>query len=112
MSSLSQFMHTARAILDEQDRKAAAPAKDQPPFFVRTTWLFAELELLAPPSEEEIFKGMKIARLGRDIKAVLPLLDQIEANTKAMDAGQRRHEREQLVTWIREQIGREPGHGG
>jgi hypothetical protein len=111
MSALNRFMHTARVILDEKDREAAT-TKEQPPFFVRTTWLFAELELLAPPSEEEIFKQMKIARMNRDVGAVLPLLDQIEANTKAMDAGQRRHERQQLVTWIREQIAREPGHGG
>lgn len=109
MSALSQFMHTARAILDEKDRAAT---KDQPPFFVRTTWLFAELEELALPGEANtLFAALKVARLRQSIASVAPLLATIEANTAAMEIGRHRHERSQLALWIREQIEREPTNG-
>lgn len=105
MSALSQFMHTARQVLDEQDRKASG--KDQPPFFVRTTWLFAELEELGTTVEASLFVEIKIARLGNDIGALSSPLTQIETITALMPSGRQRHERGQLTTWIREQIERE-----
>ncbi|QOZ25327.1 hypothetical protein XH93_18300 [Bradyrhizobium sp. CCBAU 51753] len=106
------MLTTATAILAEHDQRAAPPArKDQPPFFIRTTWLFAELELLAPPAEENIFKRIKIARLSKDVASLGPLLDLIDSNTAVMEEGQRKHERRQLVGWIREQIAREVTNG-
>lgn len=105
MSALSQFMHTARAVLDEQDRKAANP--DQPPFFIRTTWLFVELEELALPIEASLFDEIKIARLNNDLCALSGPLIQIETITALMPSGRQRHERSQLTTWIRDQIKRE-----
>jgi hypothetical protein len=105
MSHLSRFMSTARTILDEKDQ-AAAP-KAQPPFFVRTTWLFAELEELALPNEAEIFAAIKIARLGNKIAEVIPLISRIKSGNLRMDDGRKRHERNQLCGWIIEQIERE-----
>jgi len=104
MSALSQFMHTARTILDEQDRAAS---KAQPPFFTRTTWLFAELEELALPGEIKLFIGMKVARLHGDIAGVGRLVDKIHANSATMESS-RRHQRQQICGWIKEQIAREP----
>ncbi|MCC8963720.1 hypothetical protein H8A95_15730 [Bradyrhizobium sp. Pear76] len=109
MSTLSRMLTTATAILAEQDQDAGR--KDQPPFFLRTTWLFAELELLAPPVEENIFQRIKIARLSKDVAALGPLLDLVDANTGVMEDGRRKHERKQLVSWIREQIAREVPNG-
>lgn len=105
MTALSQFMHAAREILDEQDRRSAPKA--QPPFFVRTTWLFAELEELALSKEADTFAAMKVARLGGDIAGVERLVDHVLANTEPLPAGQKRHERRQLCGWIKEQIERE-----
>jgi hypothetical protein len=106
MSSLSRFMAAARTILDEKDR-AAAP-KPQPPFFVRTTWLFAELEELGLPNEPNIFAALKVARFRNNVAGVVPLLNLIEANTATVADGRKRHERKQLCGWIKEQIEREP----
>lgn len=101
MSNLSRMLQTTRAILDEQ-----AP-KQQPPFFTRTTWLFAELEELATPAEASLFRDIKIARLNSYVAALLPPLDRLDASTALMEPGRLRHERGQLVKWIREQIERE-----
>lgn len=101
MSALSRFMSTAREILDEQAPKA------QPPFFVRTTWLFAELEELALPVEASLFAEMKVARLSSDIGGLTGPLTQIETITALMPAGRQRHERQQLTNLIREHIKRE-----
>jgi hypothetical protein len=105
MSALSRFMSTARAVLDGQDRKAEPKA--QPPFFVRTTWLFAELEELAMPEEVETFMAIKVARLHGDIAGASRLVDQIAANSEPLTDGRQRHERNQLCAWIKEQIERE-----
>lgn len=111
MSALSKFMHTARAVLDEQARKDN-PGKDRPPFFLRTTWLFAELEELAIPADNDTTVKIKFARHIQSIAALPPLLDQIEANTATItDDSRKRHERNQLCLWIREQIAKESGNG-
>ena len=104
MSAISRFMANARAILDEKERKAL---KEQPPFFVRTNWLFAELEDLAFPYEAENFEAMKVARLGGDIAATRRLIELTILNTQAIPAGRQRHERNRLCAWIIEQIERE-----
>lgn len=103
MSALRDFMTTATSILDEQ-----ATPKLQPPFFVRTTWLFAELEELADPGEADIFAAMKVARLRQNVAGVGKLVDLIAANNETMTDGRQRHERRQLCNWIKEQIKREP----
>jgi hypothetical protein len=103
MTPLTQFMTTATAILDERDRKLG-----QPPFFTRTTWLFAELEELALPGEIEIFVGMKVARLRGDIIGAGRLVDQVHAASANLEGVQRR-QRQQICGWIKEQIRREPG---
>src|SRR6266849_1235351 len=100
MSALSRFMSTARAILEEKDRLAI---KEQPPFFVRTTWLFGELEELALPQEADTFKAIKIARLGGDIASLGRLVDQLVSNSEPITDGRQRHERRQLCAWIKEQ---------
>lgn len=105
MSNLSRMLHTTRAILDEQDRKAGR--KDQPPFFIRTTWLFAELEELADPGEADIFAAMKVARLRQNVAGAAALLNLVAANNETIADGRRRHERRQLCGWINEQIARE-----
>jgi hypothetical protein len=108
MSAISRFMSTARAILDEQDRKAAPVVNpNQPPFFLRTTWLFAELEELAQPDEAAIFTGIRLARLSNNIAAVIPEISQIRSNTMTLTDGRKRHERNQLCAWIIEQVERE-----
>ena len=106
MSALSKFMHTAHAILDEHQRKAS-PNADQPPFWTRTTWLFAELEELALPNETNIFAALKVARIRNITASVGPLLKLIETNTGVMPPGRERHQRGQLCTWIREQVAKE-----
>jgi hypothetical protein len=105
MSAVTRFMTTATAIPDEQDRQAI---KQQPPFFVRTTWLFGELEELALPEEAETFKAIKVARLSGDITPISKLVDQLVSNTEPIADGRQRHERRQLCAWIKEQIEREP----
>ncbi len=107
MSTLTRFMTTATSILDEQDRNAAR--KDQPPFFVRTTWLFAELEELAEPGEVQIFTAIKIARHRQNIAGIGRLLELIDANSAALADGRKRHERRLMCVLIREQIAREAG---
>lgn len=109
MSTLSTFMHAAREILDEQDRIATnqAARKEQPPFLVRTTWLFAELAELALPAEAETFKAITLARLAGDLARIGLLIHLIDASEAEMP-GRQRHERRQLCVWIREQIEREP----
>jgi hypothetical protein len=102
MSNLSRMMSTARAVLDEKDKART----DQPPFFVRTTWLFAELADLALPSETETFKAITIARLGGDIGQVGRMVDQVHAGSATMDEA-RRHQRQQICGWIKDQIRRE-----
>lgn len=101
MSNLSRMMRTARAILDERDRKPA-----QPPFFVRTTWLFTELEELAQPGESAAFAAIKIARLGGDIGQCGRLVDQLHARSETLDPAIR-HQRRQICGWIKDQSRRE-----
>jgi hypothetical protein len=103
MSAFSRFMSTAREILDEKDRAART---DQPPFFVRTTWLFAELEELALPDEIETFIAIKVARLQCDIAQSGRLVDQIHASSVAMTNPQR-DQRQKICGWIKDQIARE-----
>jgi hypothetical protein len=102
MSALSRFMSTARGILDEKP----AP-KAQPPFFVRTTWLFAELEELATPDEIETFMAIKIACLQCNVAKIAPLIEVIAINSERLTDGRQRHERKQLCAWIKEQIARD-----
>lgn len=102
MSALSRFMTAAHAILDERDAR-----KDQPPFFVRTTWLFAELEELAQPDEADIFTAIKVCRLRGDIAHVSRLVDKLHANSATLQDPQR-HQRQQICGWIKDQISKEP----
>lgn len=104
MSNLSRFMSTARTILDEKDGTAS---KSQPPFFVRTTWLFVELETLALSSEADIFEAIKVARLRGDIGAIPLKVAQIRSSSEGLK-GQQHYERRKLCDWIIEQIEREP----
>lgn len=81
--------------------------KDQPPFFVRTPWMFAALEELADPSEAEIFAAIKIARFRQNVAGVAVLLNLVAANNETVADGRRRYERRELCKWIRDQIARE-----
>jgi hypothetical protein len=101
MSALSRFMTAATAILDERDA-----SKDQPRFFVRTMWLFAELEELAQPAEVDTFTAMKVCRLRDDLAQVGRLVDKIHANSATLGDPQR-HQRQQICGWIKQQIARE-----
>jgi hypothetical protein len=105
MSPLKQFMDGATQILDAHERMAAPKA--QPPFFVRTTWLFSELDLLVLPDEHALLKGMKIARLNKSLPEISRLLALVETNTRQMDPGRQRHERGLICGFIREQLKRE-----
>lgn len=102
MSALTHCMRTTTAML----------RKDQPPFWVRTTWLFAELEELRLPEEAGAFAAMKAARLTGDFWKLSQLLADIDENTKQLPASRQRHERGQLVAWIKEQIEREASNAG
>ncbi len=104
MSAVGRFMTAASAILGEQDRKAVA---QRPPFFLRTTWLFAELEELSTPDEAPIFAALKIARLSNNVAAVVPEVSRVKSNTMTLADGRQRHERNQLCAWIIEQVERE-----
>lgn len=107
MTPLKQFMDGATQILDAHERRAMV---QQPAFFVRTTWLFSELELLSTPGEADLFRGIKIARLNGNIGAVAAIVAQIEDNTQAMEVGRARHERGLVGGFIREQLKREQGN--
>jgi hypothetical protein len=96
-------MHTARAVLDEQDRAAT---KAQPPFEKRTPWLFECLEELALPGEVELFVQMKVARIRGDLATISRLVDQVHAGSAGLEASQQ-HQRQQICGWIKEQIKRE-----
>jgi hypothetical protein len=95
MSPLSKFMHTARTVLDDHERMAPSP--DRPPVFVRTNYLYVEIdeaiELCARLSHEA-----KIARLKTDI-----------AETKRLTAEIARVSRQltKLCAWADEQFKRE-----
>jgi len=105
MSAVTRFMQTAAAataILDERDRRA-----EQPPFFTRTTWLFAELVDMALPAEADIFKAITIARLHGDVAQIGRLVDQVHAGSVAIDDPGKRHQRQQICGWIKDQIRRE-----
>jgi hypothetical protein len=102
MSAISQFMHTARAVLDEQDRAAKA----QPPFEKRTPWLFECLEELALPGEVELFVEMKVSRIRGDLAAIGRLVDHVHACSAGLEASQQ-HQRQQICGWIKDQIRRE-----
>jgi hypothetical protein len=112
-------MHTARAVLDEQDRKAANPDQpsfevrtrwlpDQPPFEKRTPWLFECLEELALPGDVELFVQMKVSRIRGDMTTIGRLVDQVHAGSKTLEASVR-HQRQQICGWIKDQIKRETG---
>ena len=44
MSPLTRFMSAANAILAEQDAQRVAPSPHRPPIFVRTNYLFFEID--------------------------------------------------------------------
>jgi hypothetical protein len=76
MSTLSQFMHGARAILDERDRNRIAPNPHQPPVFVRTNWLFVEIDEALTKSQE-LARRIAVARLERNPSEVLRLSEEL-----------------------------------
>lgn len=102
MSALTSFMRTATAVLYERDRRA-----EQPPFFTRTTWLFAELAELALPDETEIFKSITVARLQGDVAQIGRLVNQVHACSGDLADAGKRHQRMQICGWIKDQVRRE-----
>jgi hypothetical protein len=76
MSALSRFMSTARHILDQNDREASPPRKEQPPVFIRTTWLYVEIDE-GIERAKTLSQQIKIARLNSDTAEVRRLTNQI-----------------------------------
>lgn len=74
MSQLSRFMSLTRAILDDPDRRAPNP--HQPPVFVRTNWLFTEIDE-AIAKAAELSEQIKVARLNTNVVAASQLNDEL-----------------------------------
>lgn len=85
MSDLSRFMTTARALL----------ANDRPPVFVRTTWLFTEIDE-ALEKATQISVKLKVARLCHQ--------DAIEASRLNAELALIIKQVAQLCTWANEQF--------
>lgn len=105
MSALTRFMHTAREILDDQDR--IATPHEQPPFFVRMHWVFEELELLALPGEASLFERIKIARLQCDPTTAMEQIELLKKNTEELPHSAVWHQRAEMCRWIEEYFERE-----
>lgn len=97
MSALSRFMFAAREILDEQDKQRLAPNPHQPPVFVRTNWLFVEIDEALAKSTE-IAGQIKVARLNHDIAL---------ATNLSADLARVSRQTTQLCAWAEEQFQRE-----
>lgn len=83
MSPLSRFMHTARQILQAHEAERVAPAPSRPPVFVRTNWLFVEVDeaiVLAAVLAARI----KEARLANDVAAAAQHAQALAAITRQL----------------------------
>lgn len=74
MSIWARAVNTAHAILGEQ--KPAVASKEQPPVFVRTTWLYVEIDE-GIERAKTLSQQIKIARLNSDAAEVRRLTNQI-----------------------------------
>lgn len=73
MSPLSNFMRAASAFLDCRDDQRVAPRPDQPPIFVRTNWLFIEIDE-AHENAARLVQQIKIARINCDVTGAARLV--------------------------------------
>jgi len=94
MSVWGDFVKTARAILDE---KTPAAAKEQPPVFVRTTWLYVEIDE-AIERAKALSQQIKVARLSANADEARRLTNEI-INTVTQIA--------ELCDWADQQFQRE-----
>jgi hypothetical protein len=95
MSPLSRFMHTATAILDDPQR--LAPNPHQPPVFVRTHWLFTEIDE-ANAKVSALTARIKEARLQTNVAEAARLALELVIITQQLA---------QLSVWVRQQFDRE-----
>lgn len=109
MSAVTRLMHAANlatATLDEQDQ-INSPL-DQHPFFVRTHWIFIELEFLALPSETAIFEQVKVARLQCDPTTAMMQVELLKKNTEQLPRGAVWHQRSKMCEWVEDCFKKEP----
>lgn len=95
MSALSDFMHTATAILNDPQR--LPPNPHQPPVFVRTHWLMVEIDE-AYAAVAILATKHKAARLENNVAEAARLTRQMVVVTQQLA---------QLSIWAREQFDRE-----
>lgn len=101
MSPLSRFMRAATEILNSQDAKRLPPAPLRPPVFVRTNYLFIEID----EATEEITKlnlQVKEARLNHNVA---------ETKRLTLEVGKKAFQVVQLCSWANEQFEKEASNG-
>ena len=99
MSILGDFMQAARQILDEQDAQRLAPHPFRPPVFVRTNYLFVEIdEALATATK--LATQIKAARLENNPRRARELNKQIACVLRKAA---------QMAAWIEEQFRKDFG---
>lgn len=96
MSVLNRFMHTARAILDERKLVDAAP-KEQPPVFIRTTWIYSEIDVSIERATT-LSHQIKIARLGANMDEAVRLTNDLTRTARQIA---------EMSRWANEQFQRE-----
>lgn len=75
MSAITQFMHRAHATIDE---RRFAPDPSRPPIFIRTNWLFVEIDE-ALEKAAQIAEQIKIARVSANVAAAAQLNERLRA---------------------------------
>jgi hypothetical protein len=101
MSPLTRFMNTASAILNEQDARRLPPEPTRPPIFVRTNYLFVEIDD-ALALAAAIAAKIKIARIENNVTETVRL---------NADLGRASRQLAQLSAWVEEQFDKERPDG-
>lgn len=101
MSTLSRMLNTAREVLGTHDARRLAPNPHQPPVFVRTNYLLAEIDD-AIASAGAIASRIRVARLGNDVADAARLTADLARLTRQLA---------QLSVWTNEQFQKEMPHG-
>ena len=111
MSAFTRLVDTARVILDEYDAARLNPRPDRPPIFVRTHWLFIEIdEVLAKVADGPAKIGVlstriKEARIANSSAEASRFTRELETIAKELAIVS--FQLAQLSTWAREQFDRE-----
>ena len=100
MSVLTRLMNTTQQILDEHDAKRLAPSPYRPPIFVRTNYLFVEIdEALATAAA--LTTQIKIARIENSPARARELNKQLLRITR---------QAAQMAAWVEDQFQKDFGN--